>query len=99
MVQCFTEPLYNNLKTELVWNQKHNTVTMMFSSNNYCATAIFLTKKKKERKKEKKQAIDPSCHYEVVQPITMSSPFQHFLYHLFYLPHTLYTKQISALKY
>lgn len=43
MVQCFTEPL-NNLKTELVWKQKHNAVTMMFSSYNYISTAIFLIK-------------------------------------------------------
>jgi len=41
MVQCFTEPLYN-LKTELVWKQKHNAVTMMFPSYNYISTAIFL---------------------------------------------------------
>jgi hypothetical protein len=84
MVQCFTEPLYNNLQTELVWKQKHNTVTMMFSSYKYISTAIFLIKKKKkERKKrkekDKKSAIDPCCHCVAVQPITMSSPFQHFL--------------------
>jgi hypothetical protein len=54
MVQCFTEPLCNNLKTELVWKQKHNTVTITFSSYNYISTAIFLIKKKKERKKKRK---------------------------------------------
>jgi hypothetical protein len=55
MVQCSTESLYNNLKKELVWKQKHNTVTMMFSSYNYISTAIFLIKKKKEKKERKKK--------------------------------------------
>ena len=54
MVQCFTESLYNNLKTELILKQKHNTGTMMSSSYNYISTAVFLIKKKKERKKRDK---------------------------------------------
>jgi hypothetical protein len=54
MVQCFTESLYNNLKMELVWKQKHNTVTMMFSSYNYISTCNF-SHKKEERKKERKK--------------------------------------------
>jgi len=57
MVQCFTEPLYNNLKTEFEWKQKHNTMTM-FSSYNYISNAVFLIKKK-ERKKERKRKSQP----------------------------------------
>jgi hypothetical protein len=51
MVQCFTVSLYNNLKMEFVWKQKHNTMTMMFSSYNYISTAIFLIKKKERMRK------------------------------------------------
>lgn len=76
MVQCFTEPLYN-LKTELVPKQKHNVVTM-FSSYNYISTAIFLIKMKGGGG-EKKSPIETCCHCVVVQPIKMTSPFQHFL--------------------
>ena len=66
-VQCFTEPLYNNIQTELVQKQKHNTVTMMFSSYKYISTANFLIKKKETNKQtNKKAAIDP-CHCVAVQ--------------------------------
>jgi hypothetical protein len=55
MVQCFTEPLYNNLKTELLWKQMHNTVTIMFSPYYYSSNAIFLIKKNKKIDKERKR--------------------------------------------